>query len=209
MSETHTRADDAGGAVAEGKGVAVARIPLAQRGGKGGRVAYWSGLRNRISCCPTLAFGPLGVDEGDLQGDGRSSSAAKKDAADTSGSGSPGAAHGSPVRERRDVPRRCWWYPAAARHRSRPSSPTYATPPDESRADRGFAGSLLPRIPGPGGPRPPTGSHAHATHRGTFRCGHLLMLLPGFDVSIKPGAGRPAVLLPGTEARWHRLAERA
>jgi hypothetical protein len=85
-------------------------------------------------------FGPLGVDELQFHRNGRSGSAGKKLAAD-SGSGSPATAHDSPARARRCVRRR-WWCPAARRRRSRPNTPTCATPPDEPRADRRSAGSL-------------------------------------------------------------------
>ncbi|MEO3781674.1 transposase, partial [Micromonospora sp. B11E3] len=43
----------------------------------------------------------------------------------------------------------------------------------------------------PGGPPRPTGSHAHAAHRCTSSVRASLVFLPGFDVSIKPGAEQP------------------
>ncbi|MFC4110888.1 hypothetical protein ACFOX0_33895, partial [Micromonospora zhanjiangensis] len=42
----------------------------------------------------------------------------------------------------------------------------------------------------PGEPRPPAASHAHATHRCTSSVPASLLFLPGFDISIKPGAGQ-------------------
>ena len=57
-----------------------------------------------------------------------------------------------PVPARRGVPRRCWWCPAGRRRRSRPASPTSATPPGEPRA-----GPAIRRIAPTAGRRIPAG----------------------------------------------------